>query len=161
MVPEGRYGQGWERFILEVRQANSSLCKVQEVRECKKDKEVTGRRSYVELLGLSLQPAEDCFNSFPEPIAKVPRWLKEASTKMDKQAQEAEKLAMNYKNVHNLVRTNDGYAMVSKKTHTQAKVVRGLVEEGVRNPKVGGILWDSFRVLACRLQPLTSSLSSR
>ena len=65
---------------------------MREVRECKKLKEVTGRRSYAEVLGLSLKPAEDCFNSFSEPIAKVPRWLKEASIELEIQALEAESL---------------------------------------------------------------------
>lgn len=81
MVPEGRFGQGWEDFILEVCWANSSL---REVRECKKVKEVSSRRSYAEVLGLSSQLVEECFNALFEPIARVPRWLKEALKEMDK-----------------------------------------------------------------------------
>ena len=86
LVPERRYGQGWKRFISEVHRANSSLRGIQEARECKKDKEVTSRRSYAEVLGWSLQPVEDCFNSFPEPIARIPSWLKEASRERGIQA---------------------------------------------------------------------------
>jgi hypothetical protein len=78
LIPEGCYGQGWERFVSEVRLANLVLHEVREVRERKKE-EVRGRRSYVEVLGLSSQPEVDCFNSYSEPIARVPRWLKEAS----------------------------------------------------------------------------------
>jgi hypothetical protein len=61
---------------------------------------------------------EDCFNSFPESIARVPRWLKEASVEMDKQALKAKKLALSYKNVCIPARSNDGYTVVLKKTHT-------------------------------------------
>ena len=129
MVLEGQYGQGWEHFILEVCRANSSLRKVREVRECKKVKEVTRMRSYAEVLGLSLQPAEDYFNSFQRPITRVPRWLKEASIEMDKQAHEAKKLALSYKNVRIPARSSDRYTVVPKKTHTQAKVIRGSVEK--------------------------------
>jgi hypothetical protein len=46
--------------------------------ECKKVKEVSERKSYMEVVGLLLKLAEDCFNSFSEPIAMIPRWLKEA-----------------------------------------------------------------------------------
>ena len=57
LILEGRYGQGWERFILKVRRANSSL---REVKEVKKDKEVKGRRSYAEVMALMVNPAEEC-----------------------------------------------------------------------------------------------------
>jgi hypothetical protein len=51
---------------------------VREVRECKKVKQVSERKSYMEVVGLLLKLTEDCFNSFSEPIAMIPRWLKEA-----------------------------------------------------------------------------------
>jgi hypothetical protein len=50
MIPKGRYGQGWERFMVEVRRANSSLRMVREVRECLK---VSKRRSFAEVVGVS------------------------------------------------------------------------------------------------------------
>jgi hypothetical protein len=80
LVPKGHIGQGWIRFVSEIRLANSALQDTQEIRERKEESKVRNRRSYVEVLGLSSHLEEDCFNSLPEPIAKVPRWLKEAST---------------------------------------------------------------------------------
>ena len=44
--------------------------------------------SYAEVLGLLSHPEVECFNSYMEPIARVPRWLKEASAEMGFQAQE-------------------------------------------------------------------------
>jgi hypothetical protein len=88
MVPEGRCGQGWEEFISEVRRANSSLCGAQVSQKDKQVKQDSGIRSYAEVVGWSSQPAEECFNAFSKPIARVPRWLKEASKEMVKQDRE-------------------------------------------------------------------------
>ena len=52
------------------------------------------RRSYVEVLGLSSQPTLDSFNTFSEPVAKVPMWLKDASAEMDRQAKKKGKTPM-------------------------------------------------------------------
>jgi hypothetical protein len=119
LVSEGRYGQGWKRFISEVRRANSSLRGIQEVRECKKDKEVTGRRSYAELLRRSLQPVEDCFNSFPEAIARIPSWLEEASMERDIQDQEAGKHAAIMKKGCNTAKNSGVGAVVPAKRHAE------------------------------------------
>jgi hypothetical protein len=53
-IPEGRYGEGWERFLVELHRANSSLRGVRENPVCKK---VAVKRSYAEVVGLS--KAED------------------------------------------------------------------------------------------------------
>ena len=50
MIPEGRYGQGWEQFMVDVRRANASFQVVQEVRESAM---VTKRWSFVEVVGLT------------------------------------------------------------------------------------------------------------
>ena len=49
-IPEGRYGEGWERFLVELRRANSAL---RGVRESPARKKVAVRRSYAEVVGLS------------------------------------------------------------------------------------------------------------
>ena len=84
LVPKGHVGQGWICFVSEISLANSALQKAREIRERKKELKMRNRRSYVEVLGQSSHPEEDCFNYFPEPIAKVPRWLKEALAEMDR-----------------------------------------------------------------------------
>ena len=73
-IPEGRCGKGWKRFMAELRRANSSL---QGVREVPVYKKAMDRRSYAEVVGLS--KANDCSNSSYEPLARIPRWLKDAS----------------------------------------------------------------------------------
>ena len=117
LIPEGRYGQGWDRFVSEVRLANSVLHEVREVRERKKETEVRDRRSYAEVLGLSSQPEVDCFNSFLEPIARVPRWLKETSTEMDRQAKKEEKIMMTPKYNHAPAKYPWEQVLVAMKTH--------------------------------------------
>jgi hypothetical protein len=47
LIPEGRYGRGWEQLIVEMHMANFSL---HEASKEKKDKEGKGRRSYAEVL---------------------------------------------------------------------------------------------------------------
>jgi hypothetical protein len=138
MVPEGRFGQGWEGFISEVRWANSSLCGVRVTRDDKLVKEASGRRSYAEVLGWSSQPVEECFNASSEPIARVPRWLKEASDEMDKQVRESGKCAQNFKKTLSP-------AMMS--TRAQAK-------EGVCKLKASGL---SRKLQTSRLQAEVSS----
>lgn len=80
LIPEGRYGQGWNRFISEVRLANSSL---QGVKAEKTVQEGKARRSYAEVMALTVNPAEECFGPFTKPVARVPTWLKESSTGMN------------------------------------------------------------------------------
>ena len=67
LIPEGRFGQGWKRFIGEIQQAYSSLG---EVREIRKDKEAKGR-SFAEVMALKVNPMEECFDSFPEDRKSV------------------------------------------------------------------------------------------
>ena len=62
LIPKGRYGQGWYQFMLELRRDISSL---REVSKGKKDKEVKGRMSYVEVMALTVNPSEECFGSYP------------------------------------------------------------------------------------------------
>jgi hypothetical protein len=102
MIPEGHYGQGWDRFMVEVRRANSSHQVVREVSEYTK---VT-RRSFAEVVGLSQNSVDECFNAFSEPIARVPLWLKDASAEME---------AQKCKNTQFLVRLGVGSMAQSKK----------------------------------------------
>jgi hypothetical protein len=85
LIPKGGYGQGWVHFISEVRVANEALNEVRKVRGVKKAKAVRGR-SYAKALGLSSNSEEECFNSYIELIARVPRWLKEATAEIGLQA---------------------------------------------------------------------------
>jgi hypothetical protein len=75
IIPEGRYGQGWERLKVHVSRAFASLRVPRIIRESAM---VTGRRSFAEVVGLSQNQSEECFNAYSEPIARVPLWLKEA-----------------------------------------------------------------------------------
>jgi hypothetical protein len=126
MIPEGRYGQGWDRFMVEVRRANSSFQVVREVREYAK---VTGRRSFAEVVGLPQNSADECFNTFSEPIARIPLWLKDASAEME---------AQKCKNI-----------VLAKKTGELVKEDESFVSAGAE---------DTRRIPACRLISLANSL---
>jgi hypothetical protein len=78
IIPEGRYGQGWERLKVHVSRAFASLRVPRKVRESAM---VTGRRSFAEVVGLSQNQSEEYFNAYSEPIARVPLWLKEARSR--------------------------------------------------------------------------------
>ncbi|KAE8038388.1 hypothetical protein FH972_010907 [Carpinus fangiana] len=58
---------------------------------------------------------EDCLNSFPEPIARIPSWLKEASRERDIQAQEAGKYAGIMNKDCNTATNSDAGAVVPAK----------------------------------------------
>ena len=73
LILEGRFGQGWKLFTGKIQWAYSALG---EVREIRKEKEVKRKRSFVEVMALKENTMEECFESFPEPIARVPRWWK-------------------------------------------------------------------------------------
>jgi hypothetical protein len=78
IIPEGRYGQGWERLKVHVSRAFASLRVPRITRESAM---VTGRRSFAEVVGLSQNQSEECFNAYSEPIARVPLWLKETRSR--------------------------------------------------------------------------------
>jgi hypothetical protein len=69
IILEGRVGQGWNQFLLELRRAIDSLCGV---KNGKKEKELKVRRSYAEVMALMVNPSKECFGSHPEPLARVP-----------------------------------------------------------------------------------------
>ena len=98
LIPEGHYGQGWVRFISELRMVNSSLREGRELNEGKVVNVVSGRQSYAEVLGVLAQPEKECFYSYKESIARVPRWLKKASVVLERQALKDGKPAMISKN---------------------------------------------------------------
>jgi hypothetical protein len=85
LIMEGQYGQGWARLIAELRLASSSLREGHEVKASKVAKEVSGRWSFVEVVGLAKSQEEESFYTYKESIARVPRWLKEASTALEGQ----------------------------------------------------------------------------
>ena len=64
---------------------SSSLWKGREFRESKAEKVVSGRWSFAEVVGLSKSPEDKCFPVYDEPIARVRRWLKEASVALKDQ----------------------------------------------------------------------------
>ena len=65
---------------------NKELNEDREDKEVKKNESVRGRRSYVEAMGLLMHSEDECFNSFNEPIAAIPKWLEVASTMLGLQA---------------------------------------------------------------------------
>jgi hypothetical protein len=114
---------------------------------------VRGRRSYVEVLGLSSQLEVDCFNSYLEPIARVPRWLKEASAEMDREAKEVGKLMMALKYNHAPVKIFGVQVMASTKTQTQLMMGCGFEETGGCKSKNGGIIRVMVRAPVRNLLP--------
>ena len=90
-LSQSHFGQGWARLIVELDRANSFVWEGQEPRERKKAKEVPVRRRYTEVMGPLTQPEEDYFHAYEEPIAKVPSWLKEASTELEKAKKEGKR----------------------------------------------------------------------
>jgi hypothetical protein len=69
IIPEGRVGQGWNQFLLELHKAIDSLFGV---KNGKKEKEVKVRRSYAGVMALKVNPSKECFGSHPESLARVP-----------------------------------------------------------------------------------------
>jgi hypothetical protein len=65
IIPKGRVGQGWNQFLLELSRAIDSLCGV---KNGKKEKEVKVRRSYAEVMALTVNPSKECFGSHLEPL---------------------------------------------------------------------------------------------
>jgi hypothetical protein len=59
--------------------ANEALFEGRKAKDTKKSETERERRSYVEALGWSSHLEEECFNSFNDPITRIPQWLKEAS----------------------------------------------------------------------------------
>jgi hypothetical protein len=82
-VPKGRYGEGRERFGLELCLANNQLLAGQvnftkQLRTQKDPQVVTKRetrRSFAEVLASSLPALEEPFGPSTLPLARVPRWL--------------------------------------------------------------------------------------
>jgi hypothetical protein len=73
LILEGRYGQGWEQLIVEVRMANFSL---REASKGKKDKEGKGR-SYAEVLALKepsagTNKAQEDVSPAMAPVNQIP-----------------------------------------------------------------------------------------
>jgi hypothetical protein len=85
LIPEGHHGQGWTSLTSELRRARSSLWNGREFRESKVEQTVSGRRSYAKVVGLTREPRDECFPVYNESIAKVPKWLKEASVALEGQ----------------------------------------------------------------------------
>lgn len=111
---------------------------------------MSGRRSYTEVTGLSSQPEEDCFYAYKEPIAKVQRWLKEASAELEK-AQKNGKLPVIQAQANN----GSVRQKVPTKSHSQSSFVRDSVVLGECNQilgksmrEVGGSSRESRRALA-------------
>jgi hypothetical protein len=81
IVPEGKTGKGWELFGSELRRvfeffrAGSKPVAVDIKAQAGKEK----RRSYAEVLARSAPPVEEPFGVVSEPVAKVPRGVKELS----------------------------------------------------------------------------------
>jgi hypothetical protein len=83
LVLKGRYGEGWERFGLELRLADNHLrvgqVNTKQLRALKDPQVVTKtekRRSFAEVLVSSLPVLEEPFGPSTLPLARVPRWLK-------------------------------------------------------------------------------------
>ena len=120
------------------------------VRE-RKESEVRDRRSCVEVLGLSSHPEEDCFNSFPEPIARVPKWLKEASIEMDRHVNKEGKCMVMPLKHNNLVKHSGELVAVTSKPHHQKRMGDGFVELGGWKSKNGVNLGELVRAPASNM----------
>ena len=68
-IPEGRYGEGWDRLLVELRRANSSL---RGVREYPVRKKMAVRRSFAEVLGL-LKEEDKLF--YERKGSEIPTWI--------------------------------------------------------------------------------------
>jgi len=91
LVPKGRYGEGWERFEVELRLAMSYL----QADQSRVTKQISApevplagtkletRRSFAEVLTSSLPVSEEPFGPSIQPLARIPRWL-EASKESGK-----------------------------------------------------------------------------
>jgi len=91
LVPKGRYGEGWERFELELRLVISHL----QADQSRVTKQTSApkvplagtksetRRSFAEVLTSSLPVSEEPFGPSSQPLARIPRWL-EASKETGK-----------------------------------------------------------------------------
>jgi hypothetical protein len=119
---------------------------------------VRGRRSYAEALWLSSHSEEECFNSYTELIARVPRWLIEASAKMGLQAQGVGKCVMVLMVNLAPAKTSDEQRLISMKSHSLLWRVRGSVETGGCAVKVGG---DTGEVPVSRNQLLVELYSGK
>jgi hypothetical protein len=91
LIPEGYHGQGWTSLISELRRARSSLWKGREFRESKVERTGSARRSYAEAVGLLRESGDECFPVYNEPLARVPKWLKEASVALEGQKLEKDR----------------------------------------------------------------------
>jgi hypothetical protein len=131
MVPEGRFGQGWDRFMVEVCRANSYLRAVREVCECMM---VVDSRSY----------------------AKV---VKEASVELGVQARDSDKYIRNYKKAPPPVRSGDGLMVEVEKSLAPMKKTQDTLEEEkcLKLSKVE----VSSRTLAGKFFPLANCLPTK
>ena len=57
------------------------------------------------MLGWSSQPDVDCFNSYTEPIARVPKWLQETVAEKERHALKKSKGKLTHNINHVLVKT--------------------------------------------------------
>jgi hypothetical protein len=70
-IPEGRFGQGWARLMVELDMANQSLGEGRGPRENKKGKEVSVRRKrFTEETGLLVHSEKECIQPGGELIAR-------------------------------------------------------------------------------------------
>lgn len=117
-----------------MRLANSALRGV----KAGKKGHMVKERSYAEVLAMTVNPAEECFGPSTEPLARVPRWLKESSAGLEK----------------------FGVGMVSlptNQTQTPARTLSGQDDAGTQYPKeIGmvGIKVTMAKALASGLQML-------
>jgi hypothetical protein len=83
LVPKGRYGEGWERFEVELRLAISHL-QADQSRVTKQTSapkvllagtKAETRRSFAEVLTSARPGNEEPFGPSSQPLARIPRWL--------------------------------------------------------------------------------------
>jgi hypothetical protein len=91
LILEGRFGQGWAWLIVELDRVKSSLWEGREPREHKKAKVASVTRRYKEMTGPSIQSDKVYLHDCEEPIAKVPSWLKVASTELENAKREGKR----------------------------------------------------------------------
>jgi hypothetical protein len=77
---------------------------------------VSGRRSFVEVVGLSKSPEDECFPAYNEPITRVPRWLKEALAAL--KDQKLAKVCGGREKFQSKTHSQTGPVQVPTKTHS-------------------------------------------
>jgi hypothetical protein len=121
-------------------------------------KMVSGRWSYAEVMGLSSQMEEDCFAVYKEPIAKVPRWLKEALAELEMARKNGKMPVSQAQAAIGGVREKAPTKYLSQVSYARNSMMLGKCNEiqGKAMREVGGTSGESRKATAFKPQALDS-----